>query len=692
MDKNNNDGYASNEPPVSEDAFGGDPVLQEFQTEEKQAMWLKELEASKGERKQFINDGNKVIERYASRLTSQPSNDASGRNTQSDYNLFFANTDIKLSALYARTPQPEIKRRFNDADDDVSRVASMLLERNICYELDIYGFDQSIKQTLFDWKVPGLGVMWARYEQAEKAPITDPVTGVPIAGSDIADQQSCLDYVNWADFLWAPCQVWQQCRWVARRIPMDRRSVMDRFGGTAPEDVLAVLTYEKADTAKDGAAKSALDPKRSEEKTVDVYEIWDKETQCIFWITEGAPVPLDVQSDTNAFDQFFPTPLPPLARTTTSNTTPISDFSLAANLYNELDNINKRITNLARALQLKWVYESSFDELKDLYTTTSELEGIPVSNWAAMKQDKGGLAGTIEFTPLADIATTYSQLLAARDQVKQQIYEVEGIADIMRGAVTANESIVATQNKVAFGTSRLSAMQLDVAQYVEALLRLKAHLICKFYTPQTIIGRAGTLSLPDQQLVPAAIQLLKSGMLTDFRLTVSVDSIQLPNWNIDRDARNQAVQVVSSMLAQVIPVAQQSPEVAQLGMELMRFSLAGLKGAQAIEGIVDDAVSKLTAAAGQPTPQPPSPAQLRMQQSAMDNQTQLQIATMQEQTKRLQAQLDAQDQLQDAQLRTEELALRRQKTTIDAAKALADQHTVALQNAHREALDRSGGR
>jgi len=696
MSDNYSSTYSDYEPEITTDAFAGDPILAQYQTAEKQNYWTQELESSRQEHKNFINDGNKCVERYASRATSSAGPDTSaGRGSQSDYNLFFANTDIKLSALYARTPQPDIKRRFDDQDDEVSRVAGLLLERNICFELDTTGFDQSFKQTLFDWKVPGVGIMWARFEQIEKQPDIDPMSGMPIPGSEIADQMACLDYVNWSDFLWAPCQVWQQCRWVARRIPMDKDAVKKRFGQTAPAEVIDSLTFAKESLAsKDGISKNKLDPRYSTEKTVDVYEIWDKQSELIYWVAEGADMPLDVQEDTNNFDQFFPTPMPPLGRVTTSNTTPISDFALVANLYNELDNINKRISNLARALQLKWVYDASFTELKDLYTTSSELEGLPVTNWAALQSEKGGLAKSIEFTPLEEVASAYAQLLQAREQVKQQIYEVEGIADIMRGAIAQGESTVATQSKVAFGTSRLSQMQMEVAQYVEALLRLKAHLICKFYKPQTILNRVGTLPQADQPFAMQAIQLLKNQLMRNFRLTVSVDSIQLPNWNTEKAMRNEAVQVATGMLAQLIPAAQQFPAIAPLGLALLRFNLAGYKGSAEIEGIVDQGLQQIeqAAMAKQSQPQQPNPAQIKAQQAAQTNQTNLQIAEMQEQTKRQQAVLDAQSEAGDQRLRAQELDIRRQKNAIDAADVVATQHADALDSAHQQALDLTWGR
>jgi hypothetical protein len=174
-------------------------------------------------------------------------------------------------------------------------------------------------------------------------------------------------------------------------------------------------------------------PQNQTEATLDVYEFWDKERKVTFWIAEGATVPLDVQADVCEFEGFFPTSLP-LGRFDTANTMPISDYKLVQNQYRELDNLNTRAANLSRALKLRWMYDGSNKDLAELFTTTDELEGVPVDNWSMFMSDKGGLAGSVMFTPLADTVQAYQSLITSRENVKAQIYEIEGISDIARAA------------------------------------------------------------------------------------------------------------------------------------------------------------------------------------------------------------------------------------------------------------------
>lgn len=680
------------EAEVSEDSFEQDPVLTKYQTDTEKQRWHKELEACRKERKKFDQRAVKTIERY-----SDTRDDATAG--QSRYNLLFANVDTKLAALYARTPEPDVRRRFGDADDDVSRVAANLLARNLAYELEIGEFDTKFRNMIWDRLVPGMGLGWVRLEQDEQEPETlltyDPITGqaieTTVPGSEIVDQLAAIDYVSWDDFLWAPCQVWTDCRWVARRIPMSKEAIASRFAATCDKTTLEELNYEKEDASKNQSGK--LKSKNNIQETVDIYEIWDKETRLIFWIAESAEIPLDVKADTNEFTNFFPTPLPPLGRFSTSSTIAISDYSLVQDLYRDLDNLQNRITMLIQALQLKWVYDAGNTALKDLYTTTGELQGIGIVDWVVNMAEKGGLKNAIEFAPLQEIADTYQKSLMAQEKLKQQIWEIEAIPDFIRGETQAYDSAAATQQKGQFGTSRLGTYQREVALYAQSLIRLKSHLICKFYKPEIILARAGTLSQADQQYIGAAIALLKNDLLSSFKVEVSVDQIQLANWNLERNDRTQLVTAIANSVGQLMQVTQQNPDLAPLGVHLIKFAVAGFKNSGEIEGYLDATLDGMMANMQQMKgqPKPPSPQEQAASQKAASQQTQLQIASMQEQGRQQVAAMNSQiEQMKIAQNQREaELnsQIEQQKLAIKAFEAHASANDAAHDNAHNTAMD-----
>lgn len=660
MTDNNNNAEEGVESGVSEDAFEQDPVLTNYQTEEEQQVWMRALAASRKERQRFDSIATKALKRYRDERSS-------AYEGARFYNIYFANTELKMGALYAQIPKPSVKRRYSDADDDVSRVASLILERNIRYEIEKGNFDSTIKQILFDRIVPGLGVGWMRFDQEEETvfqpqpPVIDPLTGMlqempPEPVTRIIDQEACIDYVAWNDFFWAPCKVWTLCSWVARRISMTAEAVKARFGDRVDATVLKELSFSTEPNSPSNV--ETLHPQNQTEATVDVYEIWDKERRLIFWVCEDAPIPLDVQEDTNGFDGFFPTPMNPLGRFDTANTQPISDYQLVRGKYEELDELNIRCSALQKAMGVRFVYDSGSPELAALYTNTEENHGVAVKNWASFLGEKGGLSGSMQFAPLKEISEAFVGASTQLDRIKNQIYEVEGINDFVRGAATPYETATATNVKSSQSFGRFAVQQAEIARYIESLLRMKAHLICRFYTPETILKRAGAIQQADQQLIPAALQLLKDEQLTGFRVSVSVDSLQLPNWNTEKSERTELVRAVTNFMAEAMQGVRQMPEIAPVAMQILKFAVAGYKGSNEIEGVIDQGLQQMLRAQSQQAGQEraPTPEQVKAQATQQKAQTDLQIAAMQEQTKLQLAQMHAQIEAMKAKAKMDEAA------------------------------------
>jgi hypothetical protein len=62
---------------------------------------------------------------------------------------------------------------------------------------------------------------------------------------------------------------------------------------------------------------------------------------------------------------------------------------------------------------------------------------VPISNWAAF----GGSKEIIIWLPIDMIAQTITALVTLRKQVIDDIYQIMGMSDIMRGATDPNETL-----------------------------------------------------------------------------------------------------------------------------------------------------------------------------------------------------------------------------------------------------------
>jgi hypothetical protein len=569
--------------------------------------WNTEITAAEQELTKFHEDATRITHRYLDKR------DDFGKD-QSRVNLFWSTTKVLLSMLYARPPKADVSRTYQDYEDDVARVAGTILQRllNRGFDENISQWDASVRQGIEDWLVVGLGQIWLRYE-VKTEPYTIPAQVDPLTGEElmpeeeaerIVDEDAPCDYIHWRDFLWSPARTWAEVRWVARRVYMTKDQLTERFG----EEIANIIPLGKQGGPKDIRDDS---PKYDPWNKAQVFEIWCKENKKVYWYASGADVILDVKDDPLGLDGFFPCPKPVAANLTSSNFMPRADYIFAQDQFNELDEINTRITWLTRAAKVVGVYDKSAEGVQRLFNQAVENQLIPVDNWA-MFAERGGVKGQIEFAPIDQVVNAINQLRQYRQDKVMQIYEVLGISDVMRGSSRASETATAQQIKAQFGSTRIQLMQFYIAEWISHALRIKAEIICKHWQPQTIIQRSNIERTPDAQLAMQAIALLKDEKMAEYRVTVEADSMAALDWAAERDAAVQFMQGLGAFISQVAPMAQQVPGAAPVLLSLLQWSISKFRVSTQIESILDQAISGLK----QQGIQPPGPSPMQQAEVA----------------------------------------------------------------------------
>ena len=270
-----------------------------------------------------------------------------------------------------------------------------------------------------------------------------------------------------------------------------------------------------------------------------VYELWDKESREAVWFSKSMKEFLDEKPDPLKLQHFFPCPKPLYATLTNETLVPVPDFTLYQDQARTLDTLADRGAGLVRMLQLKGVYDASADSaLARLFTEGNNGNLMPVKNWAAFAE-KNGLRGQVDVYDLTPVVKALEACYGAAGQQKQQVYEIMGIADIVRGVSDPNETLGAQELKGQYASMRLRAMQADVSRFATDILQIKAQVVCSKFNPQTLtaISAAEQLSQNDQQMVPAALGLLMGqerlmdpeaespNPLRAFRIEVNADSM-----------------------------------------------------------------------------------------------------------------------------------------------------------------------
>ena len=211
-------------------------------------LWERELTAAKKELSRFHAAGKKLVKKYLDERDSASFDGGGGAKV----NLFWSNTQVLMSSLYAKPPRVDVSNSYKDSDDDVSRVAGNILQRmlnNDIEEDDESTYPEITRQAVEDFLIAGLGQVWYRYEVETETqstePVIDPMTGVMLAPPTeyeaIVHEDAPADYVYWEDFWWSPARVWQDVRWVARRCYMNREELIARFGEKIGKDIAKLL-------------------------------------------------------------------------------------------------------------------------------------------------------------------------------------------------------------------------------------------------------------------------------------------------------------------------------------------------------------------------------------------------------------------------------------------------------------------
>ena len=539
--------------------------------------------------------------------------DKDTRQNEARYNILWSNIQTMIPNVFARLPQPEVSRRYKDKDP-VGRVASMILERALEYEVEAYpDYENAVRNSVEDRLLPGRGIAWVRYMPVMKdvEMPEQPMDGEE--GTQISEDTpktypvidyecSPCDYVAWKDFGHNLSRTWEEVSMVWRVVPMNREELVERFGEEIGEQI-------PLDMKSGGRDADTASPEELAKMKANIYELWDKKEKRCVWMSKSHQKALDVKDDPLGLDGFFPCPKPLYATTTTDSLIPVPDYALYQDLAKELDTLTDRINGLADSIKVVGVYDSTQTGVKRMLKEGVNTELIPVDNWL-MFSEKGGIKGVIDWLPLDQVVGALNAAYQARDQAKQAVFEIMGIADVLRGSSDPNETLGAQQMKGQFASKRLKYMQNEVAIFATHLLKIKAQIICNHYQPQTIlmISGADQFSEEDKQLIQPALELLKNNVMNNFRIEVSSNSLIEIDEQQEKQDRMEFLTAVSSYMEKAILLP---PQLHTVAGELLLYGVRGFRTGRQLEGQIDDALESLKDTTQQPPK--PDPEMIKMQ-------------------------------------------------------------------------------
>jgi hypothetical protein len=551
--------------------------------------WAEELNTSLAARKPWWKKADKIVSRY---LGEKKNGDDSA---SFDLNMFHSNVKTLGDMLYGNTPKIDVSRRYAQPNDDVGRVAAEMMERLLNLDIAENGaeIDAVFRSTLQDRLLAGLGCAKVRYEiETEQVPVMSD-DGMPMMGEDnqplmeekLLFEDAPTDYFYWGDITWGWCRNWARMPWIAFRSYLTKDQITARFG----EEVADGVKFQKQtkstsdDQEDDSNAKSAW-------TRAEIWEIWCKETGKIHWIILGYDKQLEEKDDILNLSGFWPCPPFFIANATTTLYTPTPDYIMAQDLYNEVDKLQTRIAIITEAVKVVGVYNASADNLKQMFKDGSENDLIPVENWALFGEN-GGLAGQIEWMPIVDIVQTLRELIGVRDQTIGLLQQITGMVDVMRGSLDNQyEGVGQTEQKTKFGSVRIQALQEQFARFAGDLMQLKAEVIARHFSPETIYKRSNMAFSVDADHVEAAIELIKTPEDARLRIDIRPESVAMIDYQSLKGERTEYMNAVSTYMQSAGAIIDSDPSAKPFVLQLLQWGLAGFKGSSEIEGVIDKAI------------------------------------------------------------------------------------------------------
>ena len=482
--------------------------------------WLAELDSARKRVKDYRKDASRIVKLYEG-----------GKASESPFNILYSNTETLAPALYNNVPRPVVQRRFKD-DDPLGKVASDVARRSLEFLIDnelgdYTPFDDLMTQAVLEALVPGEGVTWFKYDASI---VEQPEPNNPTEGQEdqtdegeVEAQQGeihsepleqveyetvCGEAVPWDRFLHGYAKQWKDVPWVAREHFMTRDELVKNFGEEIGHRIpLNISGKAASDRGTDGDddTEKVLDAEGVE--LAHVFEIWDKETKMVRFLAPSYPAGFVKEvEDPLQLSGFFPMPRPLVLFPKISSLVPVPLYTIYEEQAKELNRITVRINKIVQALKVRGFYDSTLEGLEKVLAADDNVL-IPAENVAAMQQGQT-LEKAIWLMPLEKLVAVLQQLYVQRQQVKQVIYEITGISDILRGASVASETATAQNIKNQWGTLRLKKMQKQVARYVRDCLRIMGEVAMTKFSQQTLSQMTG-LQFPTAQQKQQAQMVLQ---------------------------------------------------------------------------------------------------------------------------------------------------------------------------------------
>jgi hypothetical protein len=573
--------------------------------------WMAKIRASQEREKAWRDDASAAEKAYSV-------DDKATGGKLYDFNILHSNVETIVPSLYNSTPTPDIRRRFNDKKP-IARKFAEILERAISIQIDDNRLDTEVEASVQDAFLAGRGIVRLRFvadEQDEPAiveEIEDEEAADEPQDPRLVNERVQIEAVSWRDFAIGKAQRWRDVPWVAFRHRLDRAEA---------DDLIDQDLYRQQFAEDDG--KPFIGEEGDE---IDIWEVWCKRSRSVKFIRAEDAKCLKMVDDPLGLTGFFPMPAPVQPIAVTGKMTPVCPFVIYKRLADELDRLTKRINKIAEGMKVRGLMAGNSDDMANL-AEAGDNEIIIASNLEQLAM--GGLDKAITWWPIEKAAQVLRELYAQREQVKQSIYEITGISDIVRGASEASETATAQQIKTQWGSLRVKKLQNLIQRQVRDIFVIMAEIITTKFSPERIEQMTGVALLPaqgdDEQTLNqklALFQLMQQPILSAYRVDIETDSTIRADVAKAKGEMGEFLQGTASYFQTMGPLLAQAPSAAEPVVEIYGAFASYFNLGKQAEDALERLVEMAREAGKQPEAQGPSPEQMAAEAEAQAKQAEM---------------------------------------------------------------------
>jgi hypothetical protein len=596
--------------------------------------WLSQRSRSKAFLRAYRETADRIVARYENESNTAIESAGIAKSGQS--NILWSNTKLEKPALYSRTPKVVSKVRFG-RQNPVAKQASKLIQRATAFQLeDTDDFDSTINKVIQDLQLTGQGVCRVRYvpvfgenqitlsvealqnPDGSVAYVTSDGEEVPTEmiyqdklGNLLADkvipdvitEKIEFDYISYKDFNRSPAASWKETDWISFDNYLSRKEVIERFG----KDVANKLKFSKVDSLDSNLAMTAKVSADSDSSIASgkalVIEVWDKaENRVLFMCPEYPDDFLKIEEPYKKIEGFFPCAEPLTNNATNRAFIGRPDFVYYEGHVNQLDAITAKRYLFLDALRVAGVFDKAFPELANIFK--GNLNRLIPIDWARFSESSG-FSGVFQLVPLAEIINIISSLFQAEQTITQNIYQISGVSDIVRGSSDPRETATAQQIKGQFATLRLNDKQTNIQRFCKNTIKIAAELIAETFQPESILdlAEAEEDSQEDQSVNQAALTLLKQEGLRRIKLDIETDSTIAIDESLQKEQIGEYITGVTGLIQQSLPFVQQFPEFLPYISELLSHSSHAYRFGANVESSLNLAIQSLQEKLNAPPPE-----------------------------------------------------------------------------------------